>query len=114
MSRIDRFKLAPIPEVEIQVRVKSTPAASLVGGVRMLPRGGHEPTLFTYADGRTCAHPDGEFHECAYVSARNRLIYTAEQNVKRVMIAEKQDPNGGKFDAPFMAEMDRLWKERAK
>ena len=112
MSRIERFKATPIPEVEFQARTKSTPAASLVRGVRMLPRGGHEPTLFTYGDGRTCAHPDGEFHDCAYVSARNRLIYTAEQNVKRALIAAAQDPNSAKFDAPFMAEMDRLWAER--
>ena len=44
--------------------------------------------------------------------ARNRLIYAAEQNVKRALIAANQDPNGAKFDAPFMAEMDRLWRER--
>lgn len=107
MSRIEQFKNA----VQVIVRTGDRVSMSLVGA--KVVQKGNQPAMYTYGDGRTCSHSDGEMHNCAYVSARNRLIYAAEQNVKRALIAANQDPNGPKFDAPFMAEMTRLWRERA-
>ena len=83
---------------------------SLVGA-RVVQKG-NQPAMYTYKDGRTCSHSDGEFHDCAYVSARDRLIYKAEFDANaecRRRANEVPPPN---FDRLFFSNMDNAWRER--
>lgn len=70
--------------------------------------GGQTRDQYTYNDGRTCAHPDGPYHDCAYVEARNRLIPAAEAEARGT--APFDQPM--RFARAFMVAMDRLWNER--
>lgn len=80
---------------------------SLVGAT-LRHIGGQTRDQYTYNDGRTCAHPDGPYHSCAYVEARNRLIPAAEAEARGA--APLDQPI--RFARAFMGAMDRLWTER--
>ena len=78
--------------------------------------GGQTRDQYTYDDGRTCAHPDGPCHDCAYVEARNRLIPAAEHHACLAMITAEIPPNRSPADVYtriYLAEMSRLWAARA-
>lgn len=82
---------------------------SLVGAVMI--RKGQAGVEFTYKDGRTCKHPDGEYHDCAYVNARNRLIPMAEQAAAHRLVGV-DDPNGMKRARVFCEVMNELAREK--
>lgn len=89
---------------------RSTPSMSLVGAV-MVRRGGQQPQLYRYADGRTCRHPEGEMHDCDYVIARNALIPTAEQ-IAADGCRRAADFEQVGFSRRFLDAMKALWNER--
>lgn len=110
MTRIDEFKHADLngavpPKRPSRAGHNGRPATSLVGAVQV--RHGREQATFTYNDGRTCKHPDGEKHDCAYVEARNRLIDRACQ-----IASEHTRDKPGAFAREFMAAMTELARER--
>ena len=92
------------------VRVPIYAVKSRGFGPRRDGKGGRSFAMYTYADGRTCKHSDGEQHDCAYVDARNRLIPEAERAVY-AKTAGADDPAGMLRMRTFFAEMDRLWAE---
>ena len=82
--------------------------SSLAGSAVQVRQGNGEPAKYAYEDGRICGHPDGDLHDCAYVTARNRLIPEAER------IALRESQRIGKpmtFARFFMAAMDELWQD---
>jgi hypothetical protein len=104
VSKIANFKQPPLVAVPFHV-VKST--------IRVAGQGRGRPlAMYTYADGRSCEHPDGEHHSCEYVDARNRLIPKAER-LAAMAVLGVEDPNGMKESAAFLREMDLLWNGRA-
>lgn len=116
MNRIASFKNSPV-EFAIQTRSTSKNGRTTVTQVRDSLVGATQhlngsKTTYTYADGHTCGHSDGEFHDCAYVSARNRLISRAEMDANaecRRRANEVPPPN---FDRLFFANMDAAWGAR--
>ena len=92
------------------VRVPIYAVKSRGFGPRRDGKGGRSFAMYTYADGRTCRHSDGEYHSCAYVDARNRLIPEAERAVY-AETAGTEDPAGMLRMRAFFANMDRLWSE---
>lgn len=52
-----------------------------------------------------CKHTDGEYHDCEYVDARNKLI------PKAWVEAKKQEGDGANFGRAFADTMVRLAKE---
>ena len=93
--------------VGVRVRTGKPVVSSLIGAVQVR-QGNGEPAKYAYEDGRICSHPDGDLHDCAYVTARNRLIPEAER------IALRESQKIGKpmsFARFFMAAMDELWQD---
>jgi hypothetical protein len=81
---------------------------TLVGAVMV--RGGNTvKTQFDYGN-RVCSHPDGPYHNCDYVSARNRLVpvaYAAAYAESR----SAQVPDAACVRL-FFAKMTEMWKAR--
>lgn len=80
---------------------------SLVGAVQI--RNGSAPASYDYGT-RVCSHPDGAYHSCAYVSARNRIVpvaYAAAFEASRALpVPDAAIPR------LFFAKMDELWRDR--
>jgi hypothetical protein len=101
-SRIDTFKWSGR---------NGEPSSSLVD-VTSFQGHGMRRNTYTYNDGRTCEHPDGKWHDCAYVDQRNALIPRATQ-MAGTQFMDGPDRDGKSWDQRYMEAMDSLWKGRA-
>lgn len=114
MTRIDEFKSGDLIELNAPRPKRPTKprpvTESLVSGT-VLVRHGRQPTTYTYRNGRSCKHPDGEYHDCQYVDARNRLIPIAEQFAAQTANAA-DDASGMKRARAFCVKMNELARER--
>lgn len=110
MSKIDSLKNGTEPRRG--ARDWSSPRFSLVAA-DMTVSGG--VAQYHYADGRVCSHPDGAFHDCGYVEARNRLIPTAQRMAHESLIGTtfSNEPAADmRYSRAFMGAMTRLWEGR--
>lgn len=114
MTRIEEFKMGDLIELNAPRPKRPTKprpvTESLVSGT-VLVRHGRQPTTYTYRDGRSCKHPDGEYHDCQYVDARNRLIPIAEQFAAHT-VPPAGDESDMKRARAFCAKMTELARER--
>lgn len=107
-GEVNRGGRPKLPASHVRPANLHTTKDSLVGAVMV--RKGQAGVEFTYKDGRTCKHPDGEFHDCAYVNARNRLIPAAELRAARMVTSD--DPTGMKRARAFCDAMTELAREK--
>jgi hypothetical protein len=110
ISRIDEFKTAGLNGYKDRIvdkrRREGLPGDSLIGAVQASRGTRAAPQTYAYNDGRHCEHPDGLYHDCAYVDQRNALIPQASR------IASSTPTVGTSWDQRFMDAMTALWGAR--
>jgi hypothetical protein len=108
ISRIDEFKTADLNGFVSRRNQERRPYTFKSPETRAAVQrvGQSRARLYEYPQGM-CAHPEGPFHDCSYVNARNALIPQAMQEAGPDMtIGEKSQSQR------FCENMDRLWSER--
>ena len=61
----------------------------------------------------SCTHDDGAFHDCQYVTERNKLIPAADQVARTVTQTMPDGPDKDiAYGAAFLRAMDSMWKRR--